>query len=182
MKLGEVALQKTYESIASVSEFMKQLDTEDFQSDLADKVCGDAGMQKLYMWLLQGQNMMYGLRDLLTKIATCCEQGLDCSAVARQCRSAITTMMEFIEPTVANASVFSLSTVTSFIGSATLCQALTRTLKTGETRQVLVNKALLGTKRRGWIAHGTLTKRCNLVLTGKAGVSIHNLLSRSSGK
>ncbi|CAE7495891.1 unnamed protein product, partial [Symbiodinium microadriaticum] len=78
-----VALQKTYESIASVSEFMKQLDTEDFQSDLADKVCGDAGMQKLYMWLLQGQNMMYGLRDLLTKIATCCEQGLDCSAVAR---------------------------------------------------------------------------------------------------
>ena len=61
----------------------------------------------------------------------------------------------------------SFAGIANCVGDATIAQSLYRELKTGETRQSLVNKASAGVKKRGWRVHANLTSRCNAILSGK---------------
>ena len=168
------SLIKLYNAVDSLADFNKALDNENIDAKLSSLLCNDVSLQKLYQFFACGLDRFMGLKQVLLSLLAAmrsCETLPDTAemfqAVSADSRALIQKIVEFSDAPKSGDSV-TLTSMSTLVGNATVAQACTRELKTGETRAVLVNKAWTGIKKRGWKIHPTLHQRCTDLLNGKA--------------
>ena len=168
------ALVSYYQNIAGREDFGKALEADKVDAKLSSQLCNCAQLQNCYRFLSYGLDKMMCMQKLLASTAAAAghpefkdqEAFQQVSSDANALSDKMKMFMNMEADTKGQS--LTLFSIASCVGDATVSQALYRDLKTGETRQALVNKAVSGVRKRGWKVHATLTQRCNAVLTGKA--------------
>ena len=166
-------LEKAFDAIFHRKDFQQAVENDKIEFDFSQQVCSDKSMQHCYTFLSFGFDHMQGMLKFVLAIAAAagrCEFKDDeaLRAVLADANVLIKTMNDFMNGgSSCTEGGVTVPIMASLVGDATVAQALVRPLKTGETRQGLVNKASTGVRKRGWKIHVHLTSRISAVLTGK---------------
>ncbi|CAE6935236.1 unnamed protein product [Symbiodinium sp. CCMP2592] len=170
-------LTDLYSNVKDRDEFNSALDEGILDGALGASLCNDESLQKMYRFLAFGLDSFTGLKQVMIGIsgaATLLGKGsFDMSGfevTTATAKAVIQTIQEFSgshESGSGSGEGLTLQTICTMVANATMVQACTRELKTGETRTSLVNKAWSGIKKRQWKLHPSLTQRCTEILSGK---------------
>ncbi|CAE7597009.1 unnamed protein product [Symbiodinium sp. CCMP2592] len=167
-------LKKLHGNIPTSAQFIASLDKGEIDANMANSMCNDVSMQRLYMFLQCALEDFMGLKKVLVGISAAISvREIDdgsaasgsFSGVIAEAKAVIQVFAEFNDVSAKDATLISIS---SLVANTTMAQAITRELKVGETRPSLVNKALCGIRKRGWKLHPVLVQRSTAVLQGKA--------------
>ena len=165
------AVTKFYQGLDGLTDFKIALECDKVDAALSAKICGSPNLKPCYDFLSFGVDRLGELKKFLLAIQAAMgriefKDDTDFQDVVHKVSATIRIMQHFTDSQPTDACVV-LSDVSFAIGNATVAQAIFRDLKTGETRQALVNKALNGTRKRSWKVHASLVSRCNAILAGK---------------
>ena len=166
-------LLKTYSNFDGLEQFNANLAAGKIDAKLCCSLCTNDGMQPVYLFLTEGVDFIKEVQSFLMSVAASLTQGLgDLGEIAKlqdTCVRANTTIQNFKAFLEAEGSdtVVVLASMQQTVADATIAQAFCRDLKTGETRQGLVNRAMIGVRKRGWKVHPTLVSRSAALLSGK---------------
>ena len=183
-------LQTFYDQFDGLVEFNAALETGAIDPKLTDRMCNCPAMQKCYLFLAHGTQMVLSLQKFFVSLAAAAtpsgqDEGRsvpEFQQVAEAANANIKELKAFmpadskvsIEELKASLSSaadlkvpFTIGLLQSAVANATIAQACCRTLKTGETRQALISRANTGIRKLGWSVHSVLARRCTAVLSGK---------------
>ena len=167
------ALRHVQGNMALRADFSKSLDQGELNAKLASSMCSDVATQKIFCFLHHGVDYFLGLKTVMEMMCAAVTNlesagGFETSftCLVSEAKGVIQMFAEFVRPAQSPEEV-TLHAISSLIANATMAQAITRDLKTGETRTSLVNKALTGIKKRQWKLHPALNQRCTDILNGK---------------
>ena len=171
-----------HSSVSVRDQFKTALDNGALDAKLSFAMCSDESVQKIYRFLNFGLEDFIGLKQVMIAVCSATTNlgstgSFDMSGfetTAANAKEVIHKLTEFIRAPESQDEV-PLQSISSMVANATMVQACTRDLQTGEARTSLVNKALLGIKKRQWKLHPLLTQRCTEVLSGKSA-------SKTAGK
>ena len=163
-----------YEGMEGLSQFEESVAQGQIDSKLTTQLIEGKSLQMCYHVLAYGLPSIQGAQKLLRSIAGATghadfKDDDSFSAVRKEVHAEIQLFKAFLECEPSALQPVVMSTIASTVGNATIAQSCTRALKTGETRQGLVNRAQAGVKKRGWKIHASLQQRVAQVLNGKTG-------------
>ncbi|CAE7222861.1 unnamed protein product [Symbiodinium sp. CCMP2456] len=167
-------LVDSYAKVTVRAEFQASLDDSSLDGKLGASMCLDESVQKIYRFLNFGIDSFTGLKQVMigisgaaTLLGSCSLDMSGFEVTTVTAKAVIQTIQEFTG-THESGDQVCLQSICSMLANCTMVQAMTRDLKTGETRTNLVNKAMSGIKKRQWKLHASLTQRCTEILSGKA--------------
>ncbi|CAE7872994.1 unnamed protein product, partial [Symbiodinium necroappetens] len=169
-------LQNSYKQFDGILEFNAALDEGKIDPQLTDRMCNCLAMQKSYLFLSHGVEMVDSLQRFLVGLAAAATPagqnefrcGADFREVADAANASIRELKAFLtadsnskvsiqelkaelkELNAPDVKPFTIGLIQCAVANATIAQACCRTLKTGETRQALVQRANNGIRKRGW--------------------------------
>ena len=169
-------LTDLYSKVTARDAFKSALDEGILDGSLGASMCNDESVQKIYRFLNFGMDSFTGLKQVMIGISGAGtllgSSSFDMSGfevTTATAKAVIQTIQEFSGSHESGAGEdVTLQSISTMVANATMVQACTRELKTGETRTSLVNKAWSGVKKRQWKLHPSLTQRCTEILSGKA--------------
>ena len=169
-------LIRTHGKFQGIEQFKASLAAGKVDARLCDGLCSDNGMQPMFLFLTGGLPLMKEVQSFLMSVVAALGQGLgDLGEIALlpetcvRANNAIENFKVFLEAEGSDSdTVVVLASMQQTVADATVGQAFCRDLRTGETRQGLVNRAMNGVRKRGWKVHPTLVSRTAALLSGKA--------------
>ena len=154
-------LQTFYDQFDGLVEFNAALETGAIDPKLTDRMCNCPAMQKCYLFLAHGTQMVLSLQKFFVSLAAAATpSGQDEKVSIEELKASLSSAADLKVP-------FTIGLLQSAVANATIAQACCRTLKTGETRQALISRANTGIRKLGWSVHSVLARRCTAVLSGK---------------
>lgn len=165
-KVKELAVAKL-EGASSDFKLDNVKDSESLEFALISKACADPRFHQLHSLCQVGGGALSDLRMKLKQLSASCKVffGDDSKDVISWAEAGIADINSFVDGD--SNTKHTLQSIGSVIGTVTLTQSLYRDLKTGETRQGLVHRALQATKRLGFECNKSLVKKCEGIVTGK---------------
>ena len=158
---------KTLNLVMNEHKIADGLKAESFESAVVGSICADSRLQNLLVIFAFGKDGLDAACSLLKQLTAFCKSSDD--AVFLQAGqwtdSCHTDMHKFVHAGLDNTS--GLCYVGYIVGTTTLAQSMVRDLKTGETRQTLVHRALQGVRKRGFQCHAGFVKKCEAIASGK---------------
>ncbi|CAE7277422.1 unnamed protein product [Symbiodinium microadriaticum] len=168
-------LVKSYKNMEGLSQFEELVGQGHVDPKITTQLCESRNLQMLYHMLAYGLPSVQGAQKFLRAIAGATahadfkdDDGF--ISIRQAVHDEIQNFKAFLECEPSDSLPVVMSSISFTIGNATIAQSCTRPLKTGETRQGLVNRAQGGVKKRGWKIHPSLQQRVANVLNGKTGV------------
>ena len=164
-------LIELYNGMEGLPQFEDSMVQGMIDAKLTNQLCESKGLQMNFHLLAYGMPSIQGAQKLLKCIAGATghadfNNDGRFAKVRKEVRDTSQALKAFLECEPSDSQPIVLSTIASTIGNATVAQAVTRALKTGEIRQGLVNRAQAGVKKR------RLENSCYspaAVLNGEAG-------------
>ena len=147
----------------------ESLEKDNFEAATAKAVCQDTRVQKLYCLYSFGKGGFVAACGILRELHAFCTSFTSKSILFQESANLATAVMQdigkFVEAGPEKKS--GLEYVGFIVGTMTLVQSMVRDLATGETRQNLCHRALVGVRKRAFQTHAGVTRKCEAIVSGK---------------